>query len=198
MEINGDFKALVERVREKAQNEADAVIERARKVAERDIRNVSNECKQRKNETEEKLKNAIESEKKASMSDIETREVRTVLKKKEWAVEEVFHRAIKRLSTFTNREERKQLLMKLTEEAVRELAKDSARVQFTPEEYELMKDLHECDGIPVSIEQTDTITSGGPVAMSTDGKVIYENTFDARIERKQLPLRGRIAAILDF
>ncbi len=198
MEISGDFKALAERVKEKAMSEADAIVERARKVAERDIRNVNNECTKRKQETEERQKNAIDAEKKASMSDIETREVRVVLKKQEWAVEEIFQRALQQLSTFTDRDKRRQLLIKLTEKAVRELAENSARVQFKPEEYELMKDQTECGGVPVSIEQTDTITSGGPIALSTDGKIIYENTFDARLERKYPTLRGRIAAILDF
>jgi vacuolar-type H+-ATPase subunit E/Vma4 len=56
----------------------------------------------------------------------------------------------------------------------------------------------EIGGVPLTIDDATIAVSGGPVISDADGRVVFENTFEARLERAREGLRRRAAEMLDL
>ena len=56
----------------------------------------------------------------------------------------------------------------------------------------------EIGGVPLTIDDETIQVSGGPVVSDAAGRVVFENTFEARLERARAGLRRQIAERLDL
>ena len=200
METSGSLDALLGRVRHRAQTEADAVVDRAKKVAERDLQRTREEWHARKEEAGARVARAIGASKQAARAQIVIQERRAIMEKQEWAINRVFAAAIERLRLLeAGQEDRKGLLVRLVQEAIDELDVPFVRVRLNEAERRLVS----ASGLPPKVGDTRVVVdeevlqaAGGPVVSDRSARLVYDNTFEARLERMQHRLRTMAADIL--
>jgi len=135
-----------------------------------------------------------------TMSEVEIRN--HLLQVKESLVDEVFEKAEKRLREFVMAKEYHPQLLRFIQEAVKKIPSKSLVVFVNSRDKEwlsnkgrlerLSKKMHV--GLFLSSETRDYI--GGCKVQSSDGKVGFENTLDARIGQTKQLARGEVAKIL--
>jgi V/A-type H+-transporting ATPase subunit E len=202
METSGNLRDLVDRVLARAREEAAASLDHAHKVAERELETARKEGEARKAEAEARVARTLEARRQAALAEIALQERRAALEKQERAVAEVFGEALERLRRIESAPERRALLARLIGEGVRALGSPPAvRVALNAAE----RGLAAGGGVParvagaaVSVAAIETDTAGGPLVTDETGRMMYDNTFEARLERRRPELRALVAEMLDF
>ena len=190
---------MIRRARAKAATEADALVSRAGRASERDLSRARDQWWERQAAAEARLEPALEARRKAARAEIAIRERREAMAYQEQAVEEVFRGALDRLCRFSDAGERRDLLVRLIGEAAERLSVPSVRVKLNAAERRLVLDA----GLPKSICDTEVVlddeaidTCGGPAVSDASGRLLYDNTFEARLERERGRLRMMAASAL--
>jgi V/A-type H+-transporting ATPase subunit E len=197
METSGKMGDLIGRVLSGARAEAEAAVERARAVASRETESARLEAGARRRAAEASVAAEAEAGRQAALARLALGERRAVMERQERAVETVLDSAIERLRRIGDPAARLGLLARLVEEAVRELGARSARVTLNDAERRLAI----AAGFPAAVagaavaigEAAAGGTAGGPVVTDESGRVRFDNTFEARLERFRPTLRARIA-----
>lgn len=199
MDTSGNLETLVERVLERARQEASAIVDRGAKAAEREIHRAREESAARKDAAETALREAAERRIHAARAETEQARRRAVMNARQAAVESVFEEALRSLAHPGTQDERRQLLQGLVREGIRAVGAPAVRVRLNATDREVASAPDfpkEIDGVAITVDETAIDTVGGPVVTDESGRVVFENTFEARLDRMREPLRRRVADTL--
>lgn len=199
MDTSGNLDALVERVLDRAREEATAIVERGGKAAERETQRAEQERDDRRQAAEAALREIAERRTSSARAEAEQDKRRAEMKAREAAVESVFTEAVQALQHVHGPAERRELLQKLVREGIRAVNAPAVRVRLNKAERELALDPgfpKDIDGVSVALEEDTLDSAGGPVVTDASGRVVYENTFEARLERMRESLRRLVAETL--
>jgi len=199
MDMSGNLDALVKRVLDRARDEATAIVERGKKAAERETQRAEEERAARKQASEAALHEAAERRIYSARAEAEQDKRRAMMNAREEAVEAVFAEALQTLQQIDAPAERRALLQKLVREGIRAVGAPAVRIRVNKTERDLARDPTfpgEIDGVSITLDEQALDASGGPVVTDDSGRVVYENTFEARLERMREPLRRLVARTL--
>jgi V/A-type H+/Na+-transporting ATPase subunit E len=134
-----------------------------------------------------------------SKADVEVRN--RLLKIKDALVESIFEKAQLRLFDFVSEGTYNEFLLKLIEEAARKIGSKKVTIQVNSKDKVWLTE--ENIGILSKRLRVDLILAeetipciGGCKVQTTDGKLVYDNTFENRIEQLRPALRLEVAKIL--
>ncbi|MBM4148276.1 MAG: hypothetical protein FJ224_04465 [Lentisphaerae bacterium] len=200
MAIEGNIQDLADRVVAKARAEADARLSRAHRAAEHDFRAAGDLAESRKQAAESAAAAAVENRRRSALAELALRERRAVMAEQESVVDSLFAEALRRLREHGSDDERKALLIALAGEGAATVGARAVRLRFAANDLEFVRRTGfpgELDGIAVSVEDAPLAASAGGVQVSDEaGRVIFDNTFKARLERRKDALRSRAAESL--
>jgi len=199
MSDTNNLDALIERVLAKAREEAETMTERAEKASAREIRQAEEQAEKRLAAAEAAVRAAAAQRKHSVLAEVQQEERRTLMNMREDAVEKVFAAALQELTAVADDQSRRELLAKLVGEAIEALGADAVRIRLNAAELALVRSGEfpkQIGGVSVTIDDETIDSSGGPVVSDMTGRVVFENTFEARLGRTRGELRGQVARIL--
>jgi V/A-type H+-transporting ATPase subunit E len=125
---------------------------------------------------------------------------REMLKKREELINEVFRKAEARLKELTTGKEYERKLVKIAVEACKKTGSKDVIIRANARDLKILEKekskIAAEAGVKISLgEPIKTI--GGVVAMSSDEKVIVDETFEARLKREERILRVKIAKLFE-
>lgn len=122
-----------------------------------------------------------------------------VLQLIEEGVEKVFSEAKKRLEEMAAREEYKTALKRLVEESLEMIGAEELIILGNSRDIPLLKkladEISKKKRVKLKVEGKPIKTCGGLKLSTPDGTVMYDNTFEARLERLRPVLRRDVAAL---
>ena len=207
MNAVGDFEVLAEAILQKARTEAQEIVERARRVAEREVEHAREEAEASWKEGIEQAQRRVEQERRRMYAQIELDVQRRRMAKQEELIQVTFRSAMEALRSMPRDEVYERILVRLIEEGMGVIGEDAATVFLNGVDREafgeerihrLEKQVSEHLGRSIRLVLSDQLveTSGGVFLRSEDGRVSFDNTFEARLERVRDDLRGEIAEAL--
>lgn len=199
MQTSGKIEELVERVLEKARSEASVIEDRAEKSAERELEHAHTREKRTRQVAEDREEKRIRAKRNAELVKISMWERRKLLARESKLIEDLFSQALDDLRSSENKSERRALLLKLSAEAIAALGVSEVSLAFNRDDRKLIRDadLSGLDG-DLSISPEPLNSLGGVVASDKSGRLVYENTFEARLERDYERLRSLVAEKLEL
>lgn len=199
MQTSGKIEELVERVLEKARSEASVIEDRAEKSAERELEHAHTREKRTRQVAEDREEKRIRAKRNAELVKISMWERRKLLARESKLIEDLFSQALDDLRSSENKSERRALLLKLSAEAIEALGVSKVSLAFNRDDRKLIRDadLSGLDG-DLSISPEPLNSLGGVVASDKSGRLVYENTFEARLERDYERLRSLVAEKLEL
>jgi vacuolar-type H+-ATPase subunit E/Vma4 len=201
MQTSGNIEDLTARILEKARVEAEEIVERAEKVAVRDISRVRDEMRAKAGTAEAELEDRLAAGREALRAENAILERRRIMEKREEAIEDVFAAALERLRGDSSGADRAELLKRLVQEAVDALKLERVEVRLNASDRELAlkENLFDgLEGVSVSVAQEPLDSAGGVVVLDESGRIFFDNTFEARLERQREELRAKVAEIFGF
>ncbi|MCD6205847.1 MAG: hypothetical protein J7L22_09310 [Candidatus Marinimicrobia bacterium] len=201
METSGDLDQLIKRVREKARAEADKIVERAVRVADKDFAAAEEKWQSVIEKKKAAIAAEIESQKRAAQAKIAIHERRAIMEKMESAVNQIFGKALQKLQASPPDEQHLELLIGQIREAADFLKLKELRVRLNPKERKMLMESdyrEKLDGLSLSIDSQVIETAGGPIVTDISGRLLFDNTYEARLERLSASLRSRIIDILEL
>ncbi|MBT3295473.1 MAG: hypothetical protein HN919_01585 [Verrucomicrobia bacterium] len=199
MTDNDNLDALIERVLAKARDEAEAMTERAERAAAREVSQAEEQAAKRLAAAEAVVREAALERRRAVQAEVQQEERRAVMNARETAVEAVFASALEQLASSDDAAARRDLLVRLVGQGIEAVGSDSVRVRLNAADQavaraaEFPKVIGE---VPLTIDDEAVAVSGGPVVSDAAGRVVFENTFEARLGRSHERLRRRVAEML--
>jgi vacuolar-type H+-ATPase subunit E/Vma4 len=199
MSENENLDALIERVLAKAHEEAETMTERAEKAAGRELGQAEEQARMRLDAAEAVAREAVRDRLRAVKADARQTERRELMNAREDAVQAVFTDALRGMAVVEDRVARRDLLVRLVGEGIRALATERVNVRLNAAEQALVRELGfpaEIDGALVAIDDLTVEVSGGPIVTDAEGRIVFENTFEARLDRVRDALRRKVARML--
>lgn len=199
MQTSGKIEELIERVLEKARSEASVIEDRAEKSAERELERARTREKRTRQAAEDREEKRIRAKRNAELVKISMWERRKLLARESKLIEDLFSQALDDLRSSENKSDRRALLLKLSAEAIAALGVSEVSLAFNRDDRKLIRDadLSGLDG-DLSISPEPLNSLGGVVASDKSGRLVYENTFEARLERDYERLRSLVAEKLEL
>ena len=201
MQTSGNIDDLVLRIREKARAEADAIIERAEKIAVRDISRAREETKQKLAAAEEEFNQQISAGRKALQAEISIQERRIIMTRREKAIDDVFNKALEKLAAENDVEQLTEILRKLILSAIDVLKLDRVKLTLNERDSKLLQEsniLSGISGVKISIDEKNINCAGGVIVSDETERIFYDNTYEACLNRQREQLRTKLAEILGF
>ncbi|MBN1673382.1 MAG: hypothetical protein JXR37_20220 [Kiritimatiellae bacterium] len=201
MSTSGNLEDLVARVLGRARKEAATLVERAGKAAERQVHQVQEQSRSRLEAAEAALRETAERRKHAALARARQEFRRAIMNAREAAVAEVFAAALQAIEQIDDAGAKRELLIELVTGGVRALRVPAVVVWLNAAEQALARSPEfprEIDGVRLVIGEEPIRTCGGPVVTDHTGRVAFENTFEARLERARDRLRTLVAGMLEF
>lgn len=118
---------------------------------------------------------------------------------KEKAINESFSRAREELESFRDRTAYSRSLEEILARSVDAFGGEPITVIAAEEDREIVESLvagMQADGIPIRVGSECTLTRGGVILKSPGGRMVIDQTFEARMNRNRQELFRRIAGIL--
>ncbi len=199
MSTSGNLDDLVERVLERARQDAASIVEIAGKAAERELRQAEELSRKAKVSAEQAMQEGIERRKHVAKAESFQNTRRAVMNARESVVEAVFAAALEDLAKIEDSDFRRKLMVALVREGVQALKVPSVRVSLNATELALVQASDfptQLDGVSVALDTAPIETRGGPVITDDSGRIMFENTFEARLDRNRDSLRKQVAEIL--
>jgi V/A-type H+-transporting ATPase subunit E len=189
-EILEDVKSEVQKIIRDAEKEAQEILEKAKEDAEKTYAELLADAQS---------KGEIEKRKMKSSTEVEVRN--RLLRAKEELVNAAFDEALIRLNEFVQTESYHNHLLKLIQEAVKEIDSDTLVIYVNSKDREwlLNNNLDKLSGkLRVKLILTDETENciGGCILKTPDGKMSYDNTFESRLQLLRPLLRIRVAEML--
>ncbi|NQU38958.1 MAG: hypothetical protein HQ523_03310 [Lentisphaerae bacterium] len=201
MSSTDNLDALIERILSKGRKEADTLTERAQKAAEREVGQVEEQARKRAEAAEAAWREAMQERRHSREAEVRQAERRSLMNEREQAVNVVFEEALQKLSVVTDPAPRRELLVGLIRQGIRVVGGEAVCVCLNAAELALTRDPtfpKEIDGVTVSIKEEPIDCAGGPVVTDPDGRIVFENTFEARLGRARESLRRQVAHSLQL
>ena len=204
--VVGDVNALRDRVLKQAQEQAAEILDRARRVSERDLVYAREEAEEIRSQQRAKVDPMAEMEGRKTLVNAEMEARRKLLEKKDELVSRIFAKAESRLEKLRGSEAYMDIITKLVAEGVASIGTEVTvefsgkdKDAFTPEavssiESHVAKSL-DAD-IRLEFRCAGSDLSSGVIMRSKDGRVIIDNSFSNRLGRLKEELRGEVAEML--
>lgn len=196
-----DIDSFTDEIINQAEKEAEDIIDRAKRAAEHDLRFAREDADAIREEYKAKTKKlALQEERKVLRK--ARQEARSKLwQKKQELVSRAFDKAEERISEFRNSSNYRDSLIALVREGVESIGEGKMKILVNPEDVEFFTDelLSEMESLfsDAKLEVCpEPDISAGVFVMDDDERVIFENSYVARLERLREELRGKVAEIL--
>lgn len=192
MALSAGAENLADQIKQEARRQADEVIAEARRAAEDTRRHAQEQAGRRREEILDDARRRAEATRRAILSAARLESRRITLAKRAELIEEVFRLAQQQLQSLSDEQVRKEAFVGLSIEAARGLG--GGDVTLRPGQV----DAGLIDNAALeSIEQTlskeglrsklmpgsSAPISGGVIALKEGGRIAFDNSFDARLER---------------
>jgi len=199
--VVGDVGTLKERIIQQAQDEAAEVLDRARRVAERDLVYAKEEAEEIAAQQRAKTQPMAKMEARKTIVDAEMEARRNLLEKKEELVSKIFAEAESRLEKLRGSRAYMDMLTKLIADGVASMGAGATiefgekdRDLFTPEAISTIES--QVTTSPLKFQCVGDHISSGIRVRSKDGRVIIDNSFSNRLRMLKEELRGEVAEML--
>lgn len=196
----GNEKVLSDEILQDAQRRA----ERTRKRAEREAKKILKEAEAEAGATAEKALGAAQRRADriadSILATVGQEAQRARLEAREAELTKLFERAIERLADRSTRDY-PAVLATLAAQAIGAMRTDAVVLAFAGPDRPIvteawLEDVRRRAGgnVAVSVSDAPAPIRGGVVARSADGRLLYDNSFAARLERRRPELRQQVAA----
>jgi V/A-type H+-transporting ATPase subunit E len=189
-EILEDVKKEAEKIIRDAEKEAQEILEKGKEDAENTYAELLADAKSKGENAKRKMESSTE---------VEVRN--RLLRVKEELVNAAFDEALVRLSEFVQTKSYQNHLLKLIQEAVRQVDSDTLVVYVNSRDREWLLDggidkLSEKLKVKLILADEAENCIGGCIVKTPDRKMSYDNTFETRLKLLRPVLRVRIAEML--
>lgn len=201
MSVKDGISAIANEVVGDVQKEAEAVILAAEKEAKETLKVAKEQADQNYREIINQVKAKAEAEKRkiASVTEVEIRN--RLLQTKEDLVDVAFEKALVKLKEFVKTEEYHDYLLKLIVDVAKKIGQKDLVVQVNARDSEwltedVLKRLSKKMHFELRLSEKTEDYVGGCIIQTADGKIIYDNTIDNRLQELKPTLRVEVAKIL--
>jgi V/A-type H+-transporting ATPase subunit E len=201
MSIKTGISAISNEVLGDIQNEAEALIRAAETQAKETLKVAKNKADLKYRETlnQTKARAITERRKIASVTEVEMRN--NLLQTKEELVNIAFQKTVDKLKKYAETKEYRSYLLKLIEETAKRIGKKDLIIQINSKDAQWLtedkiKSLAKKIDTDLKISESTEQFIGGCTVQTSDGKIIYNNTIDNRLEELKPTLRIELAKIL--
>jgi V/A-type H+-transporting ATPase subunit E len=200
MDARESAERIIERIREDAATEADAIVAEAEKEAEGILKEAKEKAEERRKEILSKGEKEAELLRQRIVANAKLQARKSGLDAKEKLIQATFSEAEKELSKVASTEDYREILRRLIAEGVSSVG-EAAEVIAREEDKGLiskglLKDLGKQFGVEITLAPESIESMGGVIVRSKTGRVEVNNTFETRMLRMQDELRSKIAKIL--
>lgn len=204
--VVGDVETLKERIIQQAKDEAAEIVDRARRVAERDLVYAKEEAEEIAVQQRAKMQPTADMEGRKIIVDAEMEGRRHLLEKKEELVSKIFAEAESRMEELRGSKTYVDIVVKLIENGVSSMGQgvkiefgEKDKDIFTPEAVSSIKS-HIAKSLEADFQLEfqcvgEQILSGVRIR-SKNGRVIIDNSFSNRLRILKEELRGEVAEML--
>lgn len=185
-----------------AKKEAEAIIDRAKRAAEHDIRFAREDAEAIREEYKAKTKKLAIQEERKVYTQARQEARRKLWQKKQELLSKAFDEAEKKVKEFRNSSNNyRDSVIALAKEGVDGIGDGNMKILVNPEDAEFFTDelLSEIgSSLPrVKLEvHPESKISAGVIVTSDDERIIFDNSYAARLERVREELRGKVAELL--
>ena len=205
-EVVGNVETLKNKILEQAREEASKALDRAQRVAERDLVYAKEEAEEIKAQQRAEIQPLLEAEKKKTLVTAEMEARKKLLEKKEELVDRIFAEAENRLIELRGSKDYVDIISRSIEEAVTTINGD-AIVEFgekdsdifTPDYISSIESrIAESLGrkLQLQFQCVGDKISAGIIIKSKDGRIIMDNSFSGRLRRLKEEIRGKVSEML--
>ena len=205
-EVVGNVETLKNKILEQAREEASKALDRAQRVAERDLVYAKEEAEEIKAQQRAEIQPLLEAEKKKTLVTAEMEARKKLLEKKEELVDRIFAEAENRLVELRGSKDYVDIISRSIEEAVATINGD-AIVEFgekdsdifTPDYISSIESrVAESLGrkLQLQFQCVGGKISAGIIIKSKDGRIIMDNSFSGRLRRLKEEIRGKVSEML--
>ena len=204
--VVGDVGTLRDRILKQAQEESSEILDRARRVAERDLVYAKEEADEIVSQQRAKMGPTAEMVGRKTIVDVEMEARRKLLEKKEDLVSRIFAEAESRLEELRGSKTYMDMLTKLIAEGVASMGAGATiefgekdRDIFTPEAISSIESRVTTSlgtDLQLKFQCVGEHISSGVRIRSKDGRVIIDNSFSNRLRILKEELRGEVAEML--
>ncbi len=188
-EVLADVQKEVETQIVTSEKEAKRILKTAKEESDRDYQSIISQAR---------VNAEAEKRRIASLTEVETRS--QLLEIKESLVNKTFDEALSKLKAFADTEDYHQYLFDLIEKATKRIRsrKLIIHVNANDKSWLTQKMAALCKRLRLELQLSDKTENciGGCKIETVDGKVIYDETFDNRLEELKPELRVEVAKIL--
>ena len=180
-------------------NEYKAALEKARQEAYSILEHSAQEASRKAAEIEEDGRRKRESLRQRIISLAEINSRNKSIEVLESGINLVVQEAMKRIETITNKKELGEILRNLLNEAIEVIQVKEIIIQTNRESYNVLQniagDIERSSGVKITVDDTPIQTICGIKVRSVDGRIIYDNTVETRIERVRQVIRKELASL---
>lgn len=201
-----NIEFLKREILEQAKQQSSAIIDRAQRVAERDIQYALEEAEEIRKQQREKVSPLVEMEKKKIIASAEMEARKRLLEKKEELVSRVFQEVENKIYESRNSRSYSELITKLIEDGISAIDGDLIIEYGESDSWIFTKEfISNIDSKAKAIKSADVKLKfipmrnymfPGVIIRSADGKVVVDNTLPSILKRLKDELRGKISEIL--
>ena len=204
--VVGDVEALKGRILKQAQEQAAEILDRAKRVSERDIAYAGEEAQELRDQQRSKIDPMADMEGRKTLMGAEMEARRILLEKKDELVARIFAQAESELEKMRGSETYMNMIARSVEEGVASVGAEATvefgekdKDIFTPEAISSMES-HIAKSLGVEPRLEFRYVGGdiasGVIVKSKNGRIIMDNSFSNRLKRLKEELRGEVAEML--
>ena len=194
MLIGGEIELLCHAIKEEAQREAEKILLEARTRSEAELKDIQERI-QRELEEESQRQRAeahFQAQKIIDAAELAAR--KTIVATRETIVREAMEELQRALKDIRHHPEYKSFMERALKEAMDALPGKNFIVRFNPEDQRFerrLKELAQKRGASIDLEK-DPHISGGLQVYTADGRILYDNTVEARLQRLKETIQRQI------
>jgi len=204
--VVGDVEALKSKILEQAREQVTSMLDRARRVSERDLVYAKEEADEIISRQRAAVQPMAEAQKRRTLVGAQMEARRKLLEKKEELVSRAFAEAEKQLEKTRGTEIYTSIISRLIEDGAASIKGDvivefsgKDRKTFTPEFISSIESLIAGSpeaGVRLQFKCVGDVISAGVMIRSGDGRVIIDSSFSGILKRLRENLRGKVSEML--
>ncbi len=201
MSIKEGLSAIASELLGDAQGEAEATIVDAEKQAKEALQAAKQQADQSYQSIVSQAKAQAEAEKRKILSLAEVEIRNRILKIKEEIVDAAFNRSVEKLNAFVKTKQYRDYFLRLVEDSSKKIGFKYLIIHVNAKDKAWLKQVsldNLSRKVQLEIKLSDQAENfiGGVRIETADGKILYDNTIDNRLQELKPYLRGEVAKIL--
>jgi len=201
MSIKEGLSAIASEVLGDAQGEAEATIVDAEKQAKETLQTAKQQAEQSYQSIVSQAKAQAEAEKRKILSLTEVEIRNRILKIKEEIVDAAFNKSVEKLNAFVKTKQYHDYLLRLVENSSKKIGFRYLIIHVNAKDKAWLKqgsldNLSRKVQLEIKLSDETENFIGGCRIQTADGKILYDNTIDNRLQGLKPYLRGEVAKIL--